>query len=150
METTITRMLRSLTFFWKGTELKFDDFTISVPEEDAIGKIYDKNKSHMYEILFTLTSENVGKNTVIITNIKHIIEESYHKWMVNDIDKLSTSESYLYNFTSYFPVGTLDMVPSINASGYIESKKQKLDLEVGKHYQITLKQKEKEKDDIRI
>jgi hypothetical protein len=143
----IIRMLRSIKFFHEGTQLKFDDMKVSVPEEDVIGKVYSQDKSKLYKITFTPTEKEIGNNVVVITSVDKSKKDSYHPFVYNKEGKLGDIYSrvkWVYGFTSYFATGSISVVPSLNASGLIVSKK-KLSLIVGKNYIITLKQLEENK-----
>jgi hypothetical protein len=145
---TITRRLRSLSFFHKGTELNFDDVKISVNPDKAIGEVFNKDKSHLFEISFEKVEEQLGEAVVIITSSKHITEEFYSPWITSTSGgSVSTLEAWFYSFTSYFSTGHIgDCVPPINVTGHINSK-HKLEFEVGQKYKVSLKQMEKSEYD---
>ena len=138
---TIKRMLRSINFFYDSTELKFDDFSVSVSPIQAIGETYNPSMSLMFTISFVeTTTQEIGETVVVVTSKKTSDMDDYSPY-INKKGSSFRRKSYQYEFTSYLAMGTFSLVPPIHCNGVIKLNEE-LQLQVGKTYLVYLTQHE--------
>lgn len=135
--TEVTRILRGLKFYHKSIVLDFDDITIAVSPETWKYSVSDSDKSFI--ILFEETEKSLGQDIAVITELNHSNRRMFHPSTISPKEsRITDREEWTYKFTSWFPAGSLSLVPSPRVEGKLKTR-EPLGLKVGKNYQISFK-----------